>query len=61
MTDGKNFYDEPINNLIKQYDDVRKYQQDMLMIMQQNVCKIMQGIFQRQLQTNCSWFKKKKL
>ena len=24
MTDGKNFYHEPINNLIKQYGDVRK-------------------------------------
>ena len=24
MVDGKKFYDQPINNLIKQYDEVRK-------------------------------------
>ena len=24
MIDGRNFYDQPINDLIKQYDDVRK-------------------------------------
>ena len=24
MIDGKNFYDQPINDLIKQYDEVRK-------------------------------------
>ena len=24
MIDGRNFYDQPINDLIKQYDEVRK-------------------------------------
>ena len=24
MIDGRNFYDQPINNLVKQYDEVRK-------------------------------------
>ena len=24
MVDGRNFYDQPINDLIKQYDEVRK-------------------------------------
>ena len=24
MIDGRNFYDQPINGLIKQYDEVRK-------------------------------------
>ena len=24
MIDGRNFYDQPIDNLIKQYDEVRK-------------------------------------
>ena len=24
MTDWRNFYDQPINDLIKQYDEVRK-------------------------------------
>ena len=30
--DGRNFYDQPINDLITQYDEVRKYQQDNVMI-----------------------------
>ena len=24
LIDGRNFYDQPLNNLIKQYDEVRK-------------------------------------
>ena len=24
LTDGRNFYDQPINHLIKQYDEIRK-------------------------------------
>ena len=38
MTDERNFYDQPIDYLIKQYDEVRKYQQDMVMIMLQEGC-----------------------
>ena len=30
--DGRNFYHQPINDLITQYDEVRKYQQDKVMI-----------------------------
>ena len=26
LIDGRNFYDQPINDLIKQYDEIRKYQ-----------------------------------
>ena len=37
-TDGRNFYDQPINDLIKQCDEVRKYQQDKVMITLQVVC-----------------------
>ena len=29
---GRNFYDQSINDLIKQYDEVKKYQQDKVMI-----------------------------
>ena len=29
---GRNFYDQSINDLIKQYDEVKKYQQDKMMI-----------------------------
>ena len=31
---GRNFYDQPINDLIKQYDEIKKYQQDKVMITQ---------------------------
>ena len=34
--DGRNFYDQPINNSIKQYDE--KYLQDKVMIILQVVC-----------------------
>ena len=36
--DGRNFYDEPINDVIKQYDEVRKVSTDKEMITQQDVC-----------------------
>ena len=32
--DGRNFYDKPINDSIKQYDEIEKYQQDKAMIIQ---------------------------
>ena len=38
LTDERNFYDQPIDYLIKQYNEVRKYQQDMVMIMLQEGC-----------------------
>ena len=31
---GRNFYDQSINDLIKQYNEIRKYQQDKVMITQ---------------------------
>ena len=37
--DGRNFYDQPINNSIKQYDEVRKISQEKVMITLQVVCK----------------------
>ena len=30
----RNFYDRPINDSVKQYDEVRKYQQDKMIIAQ---------------------------
>ena len=30
--DGRNFYDQPLNDSIKHYDEIRKYQQDKVMI-----------------------------
>ena len=35
--DGRNNYDQPINDLIKQYDETEKYEQDKVMITQQVV------------------------
>ena len=37
--DGRNFYDQPINDSIKQYDE--KYQQDKVMITRLVVCWIL--------------------
>ena len=34
------FYDQPINDLIKQYDEVRKDQQNKVMIILQDVYQI---------------------
>ena len=34
LIDERNFYDQPINDLIKQYDEIGKYQQGIVMIMQ---------------------------
>ena len=39
LIDGRNFYDQPINDLIKQYDEVRKV--SMVMIIQLVVYWIM--------------------
>ena len=36
--DGRNFYDQPINDLIKQYDEVRKISTGKVMITQLVVC-----------------------
>ena len=33
--DGRNFYDQSINDLIKQSDEIRKYLQERVMITQQ--------------------------
>ena len=38
LIDGRNFYDQPINDLIKQYNKIRKLQQVKEMITQQDVC-----------------------
>ena len=38
--DGRNFYDQPIKDSIKQYDEVRKILQDKVMIILQVVYKI---------------------
>ena len=35
------FFDQPINDSIKQYDEIEKYQQDKVMITQLVVCWIL--------------------
>ena len=52
-TDGRNFYDESINDLIKQYDEVRKIsigQGDDY----KTGCLLDFAYFQKKLQINCS-------
>ena len=55
LIEGRIFYDQPINVLIKQYDEIRKvstgYGDDYT-----TVCLLDYAYF-RLLQTNCSWFK----
>ena len=56
---GRNFYDHPINDLIKQYDEVRKvstWQSDDYT----TGLFIQFCLFPKQLQTNCGWFNEKK-
>ena len=51
--DGRNFYDQPINDLIKQYDEVRKVstgQSDDYT----TVCLLDFAYFLKKLQINCS-------
>ena len=38
LIDGKNFYDQPINDIIKQYDEIRKIVTGQGDIIQQDVC-----------------------
>ena len=38
LIDGRNFYDQPINNIVKQYDEFERLQQDKEMITQQDAC-----------------------
>ena len=48
LIDGRNFYDQPINDLIKQNDEVRKGSTGHADDYTTGLC-----IFQRSLQTNC--------
>ena len=59
--DGRNFYNQPVNDLIKQYDGVRteKYPQGKVMITQLVVYWIL-FFFSEKLQINCCWFKQTK-
>ena len=51
--DGRNFYDQPINDLIKQYDEIRKIstgQGDDYT----TGCLLDFAYFEKKIQTNCS-------
>ena len=55
-TDGRNFYDQAINDSIKQYDEIRKIstgQGDDYT----TGCLIDFAYFEKKIQINCSWFK----
>ena len=57
--DGRNFYDQSINDLIKQYDEVRKIstgQGDDYT----TGCLLDFAYFEKKLQINCCWFKQTK-
>ena len=38
LIDGRNFYEQPVSDEIKRYDEIRKTQQGKEMIAQQDVC-----------------------
>ena len=57
--DGRNFYDQPINDLIKQYGEIRKIstgQGDHYT----TGCLLDFAYFEKKLQINCCWFKQTK-
>ena len=57
--DGRNLFDQSINDLIKKYDEVRKMsigQGDDYM----TGCLLAFAYFEKKLQINCSWFKQTK-
>ena len=57
--DGKDFYDQPINHSVKQYDEIRKIstgQGDNYT----TGCLLDFAYFEKKLQINCSWFKQTK-
>ena len=39
--DGRNFHDQSINDSMTQYDEIEKYQQDKLMIIQLDIYQIL--------------------
>ena len=52
--DGRNFYDQPINDSIKQYEEIEKYQQDKVLITQLVVYYIFLILKKKTKQINCS-------
>ena len=54
--DGRNFYDQPINDLIKQYDEVRKISTEQGDDYTTG-CLLDFAYFWKELPINCSWFK----
>ena len=57
--DGRNFYDQPINDSIKQYNEVRKISTGQSGYYT-SLCLLDFAYFEKKLQTNCSWFKQTK-
>ena len=58
-TDGRNSYDQTINDSIKQYDEVTKISTEQSDDFTTG-CLLDFAYFEKQLQINCGWFKQKK-
>ena len=58
-TDGRNFYDQPVNDLIKQHDEVRKVSTG-LGDDYTTGCLLNFAYFKKKLQSNRGWFKQTK-
>ena len=57
--DGRNFHDQPINDLIKQYDEVKKVSTEQGDDYTSG-CLLDLAYFKKKLQTHGSWFKQTK-
>ena len=55
--DGRNFYEQPINDLIKQYDEVRKILSGQGDDYTTSFLLDSAYFFKKKLQINCCWFK----
>ena len=57
--DERHFYDQPINDSIKQYDEVRKVTTGLGDDYTAG-CLLDFAYFKKKIQTNCSWFRQTK-
>ena len=57
MINGRNFFDEPVKDYLKTYDNIRKIVQDSSRLKLHNWMFIRLTLFQKILQINCNRFK----
>ena len=53
LINGRNFYDQPINDLIKHCDEIKITRKSRWLY---NRMLVKLSVFQRSLESNCSWY-----